>query len=176
MLLHIKQPRIQREHPVPSDHRNPKLPRRQSGGHEAADRENCDLNRELRDRERFGTVREELVEESEETAGEDSERPHSECPDRERGIVGVEDRESDLLDRRDIFGVGVAVIGGEGVVEDRSHGGDDGGGGGEVGKRGRLRGEGDGFVRAGGCVVGLTAKFMCPFVMSIDFGLYQLQV
>ena len=67
-----------------------------------ADRECGDLNGDLSDDERLRAVGEELVEEGEEGAGEETQEPHPEGPYGSGRVVGVGDRETDLFDWRNV--------------------------------------------------------------------------
>lgn len=59
-----------------------------------------DLNSDLTDNERLGTIGEELVEEGHESARENADGPHAEGPDGLRRVIGCEHREAHLLHRR----------------------------------------------------------------------------
>jgi len=67
-----------------------------------ADRECGDLNGDLSNDERLRTVGEELVEEGEEGAGEETQEPHPEGPYGSGRIVCVGDRETNLFDWRNV--------------------------------------------------------------------------
>ena len=63
-----------------------KGPRRQSGGHETAERHDSDLGGDGADRERLLAVPEELVQKGEDETGEDAQNPH---PEGQHGYIWV---------------------------------------------------------------------------------------
>ncbi|KAK3016086.1 hypothetical protein RJ639_005681 [Escallonia herrerae] len=84
VLLHIERPRIQRKLPR-TEPRQAKRSRRQHLRHEPADWERGDLYSYHRNDERFGPVREERVEEGQDGARNEAEKPHPKRPFRIKG-------------------------------------------------------------------------------------------
>nr|GMC52432.1 hypothetical protein BHE74_00007654 [Ipomoea batatas] len=88
VLLHVKRARVKREFAGPEPG-NPELGGGQRGGHEPSDGESCHLDGDLGDGQWLFPVREKLVEEGEEHAGEHAQDPHSEGPYGQGRVVGV---------------------------------------------------------------------------------------
>lgn len=96
VFFNIEWPWIERELCIPKS-RDPKRRRRKHLGQKSADRQCRDLNGDHRNDERLRPVAEEGVEKRQDNAGQQSEKPHSEGPYGERGIVFVRYSEANLF-------------------------------------------------------------------------------
>lgn len=97
MLFHVERSWIQRKFRPSSPQKLPIGDRRR---HEVAERNHGNLSGDRGQGERFFTVPEELLEERQNDASEDSEEPRSKRDGRQRRIVCDRNREGDLLNRR----------------------------------------------------------------------------
>lgn len=97
VLLHVEGARVEGDE---AEAGHAELGRRKRPRHEVPEREGGDLDGDLGDHKWLRPVSEELVEEGEQAAGDEAERPHPEGPHRERRVVGGRHRQANLLDRR----------------------------------------------------------------------------
>jgi len=91
VLLHVEGARVEGEAPGPEPG-DPEGGGGEERRHEAADGERGDLHGDLTDDKWLGPVGEELVEEGQEGAGEQTQEPHSEGPYRLGRVIGVTHR------------------------------------------------------------------------------------